>query len=55
MSDSISQASIACPGVLARARKIKLFLMDVDGTLTDCAVLISTPAADGADKFAVSR
>jgi len=33
--------------VLARARKIKLFLMDVDGTLTDGGVcLISTLATD---------
>ena len=36
------------PDVLARARKIKLFLMDVDGTLTDGGVcLISSTAADG--------
>ena len=42
MSD-ISLASLASPDVLARARKIKLFLMDVDGTLTDGGVcLIST-------------
>ncbi|MFZ0275229.1 MAG: HAD family hydrolase [Acidobacteriaceae bacterium] len=34
--------------VLARARKIKLFLMDVDGTLTAGGVcLISTTASDG--------
>ncbi len=34
----------ASPDVLARARKIKLFLMDVDGTLTDGGVcLISLP------------
>ncbi len=33
------------PEILARARKIKLFLMDVDGTLTDGNVnLISLPA-----------
>ena len=32
------------PEVLSRARKIKLFLMDVDGTLTDGSVnLISLP------------
>lgn len=32
----------------ARARKIKLFLMDVDGTLTDGGVcLISTPGVEG--------
>ena len=36
------------PDVLARARKIKLFLMDVDGTLTDGGVcLISTTVAEG--------
>jgi 3-deoxy-D-manno-octulosonate 8-phosphate phosphatase (KDO 8-P phosphatase) len=49
MSDSdISLASLASPDVLARARKIKLFLMDVDGTITDGGVcLISTPAREG--------
>ena len=37
----------ASADVLARARKIKLFLMDVDGTLTDGGVcLISTAAGD---------
>ena len=36
------------PEILARARKIKLFLMDVDGTLTDGSVnLISLPADGG--------
>ena len=46
MSD-VSLAALASPGVLARARKIKLFLMDVDGTLTDGGVcLISSTAAD---------
>lgn len=41
-------SSLASPDVLARARKIKLFLMDVDGTLTDGGVcLISTTGADG--------
>ncbi len=44
-----SFADLASPEVLARARKIKLFLMDVDGTLTDGGVcLISTTAHDGA-------
>jgi 3-deoxy-D-manno-octulosonate 8-phosphate phosphatase (KDO 8-P phosphatase) len=44
MSD-LSLSSLASPEVLARARKIKLFLMDVDGTLTDGGVcLISTTA-----------
>jgi|SRR3984957_7451578 3-deoxy-D-manno-octulosonate 8-phosphate phosphatase (KDO 8-P phosphatase) len=38
----------ASPEVLERARKIKLFLMDVDGTLTDGSVnLISLPAGGG--------
>lgn len=46
MPDSL--ANLAAPEVLARARKIKLFLMDVDGTLTDGGVcLISSTAADG--------
>lgn len=41
-------ADLASPEVLARARKIKLLLMDVDGTLTDGSVcLISSTAADG--------
>ncbi len=36
------------PEILARARKIKLFLMDVDGTLTDGSVnLISLPEDGG--------
>jgi 3-deoxy-D-manno-octulosonate 8-phosphate phosphatase (KDO 8-P phosphatase) len=36
------------PEILARARKIKLFLMDVDGTLTDGSVnLISLPGDGG--------
>lgn len=49
-------ASLASPDVLARARKIKLFLMDVDGTLTDGGVcLISTTAADGSATPAVSE
>ena len=47
MSD-MSVASLASPDVLARARNIKLFLMDVDGTITDGGVcLISATAADG--------
>ncbi len=46
MSD-VSLASLASPEVLARARKIKLFLMDVDGTLTDGGVcLISSTIAE---------
>ncbi len=42
-----SLASLASPEVLARARKIKLFLMDVDGTLTDGGIcLISSTLSD---------
>jgi 3-deoxy-D-manno-octulosonate 8-phosphate phosphatase (KDO 8-P phosphatase) len=49
-------ASIASPEVLTRARKIKLFLMDVDGTLTDGGVcLISTTGADGSGDSAVTE
>ena len=33
------------PDVLTRARKIKLFLMDVDGTLTDGGVCLIAPLA----------
>ncbi|MFZ0633322.1 MAG: HAD family hydrolase [Acidobacteriaceae bacterium] len=55
MSD-IALAHIASPEVLARARKIKLFLMDVDGTLTDGGVcLISTTSADGSADSPVSE
>jgi 3-deoxy-D-manno-octulosonate 8-phosphate phosphatase (KDO 8-P phosphatase) len=55
MSD-ISLASVASPEVLARARKIKLFLMDVDGTLTDGGVcLISSTSADGFGEAAVTE
>src|SRR5271154_5169132 len=52
----MSVAALASPDVLARARKIKLFLMDVDGTLTDGGVcLISTTAADGSGPPLVSE
>ena len=55
MSD-IALACLASPDVLARARKIKLFLMDVDGTLTDGGVcLISTTVADGSSDPVVSE
>lgn len=55
MTDS-SLADLASPAVLARARKIKLFLMDVDGTLTDGGVcLISSTAADGSGAANVSE
>ena len=54
MSDNA--APLASPEVLARARRIKLFLMDVDGTLTDGGVcLISTVAADGSGDPAVTE
>ena len=49
-------ARLASPDVLARARKVKLFLMDVDGTLTDGGVcLISTTIADGLREPIVSE
>jgi 3-deoxy-D-manno-octulosonate 8-phosphate phosphatase (KDO 8-P phosphatase) len=55
MTDS-SLADLASPDVLARARKIKLFLMDGDGTLTDGGVcLISSTAADGSSTASVSE
>jgi 3-deoxy-D-manno-octulosonate 8-phosphate phosphatase (KDO 8-P phosphatase) len=55
MSD-ISLAHLASPDVLARACKIKLFLMDVDGTLTDGGVcLISAVAVDDSTPPAVTE
>jgi 3-deoxy-D-manno-octulosonate 8-phosphate phosphatase (KDO 8-P phosphatase) len=43
----MSDASLASADVLSRARKIKLFLMDVDGTITDGGVcLISRTVAE---------
>jgi len=52
----IPLADLASPAVLARARKIKLFLMDVDGTLTDGGVcLISSTVADGSGAASVSE
>jgi 3-deoxy-D-manno-octulosonate 8-phosphate phosphatase (KDO 8-P phosphatase) len=55
MSD-VNLAHIASPEVIARASKIKLFLMDVDGTLTDGGVcLISSTTADGSGNSAVSE
>jgi 3-deoxy-D-manno-octulosonate 8-phosphate phosphatase (KDO 8-P phosphatase) len=44
MSDESAPPPID-PTVLARARKIKLFLMDVDGTLTDGGVCLIAPLA----------
>jgi 3-deoxy-D-manno-octulosonate 8-phosphate phosphatase (KDO 8-P phosphatase) len=47
---------LAPPDVVARARKIKLFLMDVDGTLTDGGVsLISTNATNSSGDPVVSE
>jgi 3-deoxy-D-manno-octulosonate 8-phosphate phosphatase (KDO 8-P phosphatase) len=55
MSDD-SIESLAPPDVLTRARKIRLFLMDVDGTLTDGGVcLISTTATESAGEPVVSE
>src|ERR1700723_1933148 len=55
MSDT-ALTQLASPDVLARARKIKRFLMDVDGTLTDGGVcLISATAADGSGNSVVSE
>jgi 3-deoxy-D-manno-octulosonate 8-phosphate phosphatase (KDO 8-P phosphatase) len=55
MSD-MALASLASPEVLARACRIKLFLMDVDGTLTDGGVcLISTTSATGSGDPVVSE
>src|SRR5579863_7077303 len=46
MSDA-DLAYLASPEVLARARKIKLFLMNVDGTLTDGGVCLISPIVGG--------
>ena len=48
MPEPILPAS-ATPDVLARARKIKLFLMDVDGTLTDGGVCLISSTIAGSD------
>src|SRR5580700_11931401 len=49
-------AYLTSPEVLARARKIKLFLMDVDGTLTDGGVcLISSIVAASSGEPIVSE
>ena len=55
MSDN-SLAALASPDVLARARKIKLFLMDVDGTLTDGGIcIISSIAAEDSAPAAITE
>jgi 3-deoxy-D-manno-octulosonate 8-phosphate phosphatase (KDO 8-P phosphatase) len=52
----MSDLSSVSPDVLARARKIKLFLMDVDGTITDGSVcLISTTGDNGAAPATISE
>jgi 3-deoxy-D-manno-octulosonate 8-phosphate phosphatase (KDO 8-P phosphatase) len=52
----LTPALLASPDVLARARKIKLFLMDVDGTLTDGGVCLIAPnATDGSRDSLISE
>jgi 3-deoxy-D-manno-octulosonate 8-phosphate phosphatase (KDO 8-P phosphatase) len=41
--------SLPSPDVLARARKIKLFLMDVDGTITDGGICLISATAGAAE------
>ncbi len=49
MADMTEREPLATPEVLERARKIKVFLMDVDGTVTDGGVcLIAGIDASGA-------
>ncbi len=53
---NVSPNELPSPDVLARARKIKLFLMDVDGTLTDGGVcLISTVSSAPGETPAISE
>jgi len=48
MTAMADTGSLASEDVLARARKIKVFLMDVDGTITDGGVcLIAATGGDG--------
>src|ERR1700758_839133 len=54
MSDS-DLAYLASPEVLARARKIKLFLMDVDGTVTEGGVCLISSVASGSGESIVSE
>lgn len=50
----MSDEPLPSSDVLTRARNIKLFLMDVDGTLTDGGVcLISSTAAEGSEQATV--
>ncbi|MFP5229018.1 MAG: KdsC family phosphatase [Acidobacteriota bacterium] len=48
-------SSLASADVLARARRIKLFLMDVDGTLTDGGVCLISAVAAGSGDAAVTE
>ncbi|MGI4828827.1 MAG: KdsC family phosphatase [Janthinobacterium lividum] len=53
MANTTNTVSVS-PDVAARARKIKLFLMDVDGTLTDGGIcLTSALSAEGATETPV--
>jgi 3-deoxy-D-manno-octulosonate 8-phosphate phosphatase (KDO 8-P phosphatase) len=47
MMVSMSLTAAVAPEILDRARKIKLFLMDVDGTLTDGGVMLMSLPNDG--------
>lgn len=47
--------SLAPPDLLDRAKKIKLFLMDVDGTLTDGGVCLLSLPNDGASDARVAE
>ncbi len=52
----LSTALAVSPDVLARARRIKLFLMDVDGTLTDGGVcLISSVSSNAGESPVVTE
>src|ERR1700722_6428025 len=51
----VSFPFVASREVLDRARKIKLFLMDVDGTLTDGGVCLISTTGDGSNTAAVSE
>ena len=48
---SLSAVPAVSPDVLARARRIKLFLMDVDGTLTDGGVCLISSVSAKADEL----
>jgi 3-deoxy-D-manno-octulosonate 8-phosphate phosphatase (KDO 8-P phosphatase) len=51
----VSFPFVASREVLDRARKIKLFLMDVDGTLTDGGVCLISTTGDGSNAATVSE